>query len=269
MSVGHYENFPVASWLLPREVRPAVRAVYAFARAADDFADEPEYDGRRLELLDEWGRRLDAAFAGEASHPTFVALAAAIRRHDLPRAPFLDLLAAFRRDAVTPRTADWGDLLDYCRLSADPVGRIVLHLFGHRDAARQALSDRICTGLQLANHWQDLAIDARRGRFYAPATLMTAHGVDEAALAGEEGGAAARALVRDLVQRARPFFQEGRALIDQVGGRLRWELRLTWLGGWRILDRIEAADGDVWRQRPRLGAGDAARIAGGALLWRR
>jgi len=264
----HYENFPVASWLVPRRLRPAVRAVYAFARAADDFADEPEYDGRRLALLDGWETALQGAFAGEARHPIFVALAGAIRRHDLPRQPFFDLLAAFRRDAVTPRTPDWPALLDYCRLSADPIGRIVLHLFGHHDAERLALSDRICTGLQLANHWQDLAIDARRGRFYAPADLIARHGLDETALASGPPAGAARALMRDLVDRTRPYFAEGRALCDRVPGRLRYELRLTWLGGARILDRIDAVGGDVWNQRPRIGAADSARLAWGALRWR-
>jgi squalene synthase HpnC len=268
LAARHDENFPVASWLVPRALRPAVRAVYAFARTADDFADEPAYDGRRLGLLDEWERLLHAAFDGRAEHPIFVALAVAIRRHDLPRQPFLDLLTAFRRDAMTPRTPDWASLLDYCRLSANPIGRIVLHLFGCSDEARLRLSDRICTGLQLANHWQDLAIDARRGRWYAPADLMQHHGVDAAALAADDGGGAGRALVRDLVERSRPFFREGRALPDQVPGRLRWELRLTWLGGMRVLDRIEARGGDVWRHRPRIGAADAPRLAWGALLWR-
>jgi phytoene synthase len=269
VATRHYENFPVGSWLLPRAVRPAVRAVYAFARAADDYADEPAFEGRRLALLDAWERSLRAAFEGEARHPVFVALAAAIRRHDLPQQPFLDLLTAFRRDAVTPRTPDWAALLDYCRLSADPIGRLVLHLFGVADPGRLRLSDRICTGLQLANHWQDLAIDARRGRFYAPADMMLRIGVDEAALAAEEGSDAGRALVRDLVTRSLPFFDEGRGLCDQVSGRLRYELRLTWLGGRRILERIEAVGGDVWRHRPRIGAAGAARVAAGALLWRR
>jgi len=269
VATRHYENFPVGSWLLPRAVRPAVRAVYAFARAADDFADEPVFEGRRLALLEEWERSLHAAFDGEARHPVFVALAGAIRRHRLPRQPFLDLLAAFRRDAVTPRTPDWASLLDYCRLSADPIGRLVLHLFGVDDEARLRLSDRICTGLQLANHWQDLAIDARRGRFYAPAELMRRSGVDEAALAADEGSDAGRALVRDLATRSLPFFDEGRALCDQVPGRLSYELRLTWLGGRRILERIGAVGGDVWRHRPRIGPAGAVHLAMGAVLWRR
>lgn len=265
----HYENFPVGSWLLPAAVRPAVRAVYAFARAADDYADEPEYEGRRLALLDSWERSLDAAFEGEARDPVFVALAAAVARHGLPKQPFLDLLAAFRRDATTPRTPDWASLLDYCRLSANPVGRIVLNLFGCTDEERLRLSDRFCTGLQLANHWQDLAIDARRGRFYAPSDLMLRHGVDAAALVAGEGSDAGRALVRDLVARSVPFFDEARALCDRVPGRLRYELRLTWLGGRDILKAIEAAGGDVWRRRPRIGAAAGARLAWGALLWRR
>lgn len=268
LATRHYENFPVASWLVPGRLRPAMRAVYAFARTADDFADEPEFEGRRLALLDGWRDALDAAFSGAARHPIFVALADAIREHDLPRQPFLDLLAAFRRDATTPRTPDWAALLDYCRLSADPIGRLVLHLFGYRDPERAALSDRICTGLQLANHWQDLAVDARRGRFYAPADLLARHAVDERALAEGPPAAVRAGLLRDLVARTRPYFLDGRPLVDRVRGRLRYELRLTWLGGWRILDRIDAAGGDVWDHRPALGPLDAARLGWGTLHWR-
>jgi len=265
---GHYENFPVASVLVPRAIRPAVRTVYAFARAADDFADEPGYEGGRLERLAEWERQLRQAFAGEAEHPVFVSLADAARRHALPIEPFLDLLAAFRMDAVGTRHPDWESLMGYCRLSANPIGRLVLHLFGHRDAATAALSDAVCTGLQLANHWQDLGIDTARGRFYVPAEVLARHGVSEAALQAGVVDARFRALMGELIGRTRQMFLAGRAIDGRVRGRLRAELRLTWHGGWRVLDRIESSGYDIFRRRPRLGAGDACVVGWRALAWR-
>jgi len=268
VAARHYENFPVASILVPGAIRPAVRSVYAFARAADDFADEPGYEGVRLERLAEWEHLLKRAFAGEAEHPVFVALADAIRRHALSIEPFLDLLAAFRMDAVGTRHPDWDSLLGYCRLSANPVGRLVLHLFGHRDAATAALSDAFCTGLQLANHWQDLDIDTARGRFYVPAEVLVRHGVSEAALRAGVVDGPFRALMGDLIGRTREMFLAGRPIDSQVRGRLRAELRLTWHGGWRVLDRIEAAGYDIFRHRPRLRAGDACVIGWRALAWR-
>ena len=268
VAARHYENFPVASLLVPAAIRPAVRAVYAFARAADDFADEPGHAGERLERLAEWDRLLKRAFAGEAEHPVFVALADAARRHALPLDPFLDLLAAFRMDAAGTRHPDWESLLGYCRLSANPVGRLVLHLFGERDPAIAALSDAVCSGLQLANHWQDLGIDAARGRFYVPAEALERHGVTEEALSAGVVDGRFRALMGELIGRTREMFVAGRPIGDRVRGRLRAELRLTWHGGWRVLDRIEAADCDVFRHRPRLGARDACIVGWRALAWR-
>jgi len=268
VAAGHYENFPVASLLVPRAIRPAVRAVYAFARAADDFADEPGYEGVRLERLAEWERLLRRAFAGEAEHPVFVALADAVRRHALPIDPFLDLLAAFRMDAVGTRHPDWESLLGYCRLSANPVGRLVLHLFGHRDPATAALADAVCTGLQLANHWQDLGIDTARGRFYVPADALGRYGVTEEALRAGLVDGRFRALMGELIGRTREMFLAGRPIDGRVRGRLRAELRLTWHGGWRVLDRIESSGYDIFRHRPRLRAGDACLVGWRALAWR-
>jgi squalene synthase HpnC len=268
ITTRHYENFPVASLLVPASIRPAVRAVYAFARGADDFADEPEHAGHRMARLEEWEGLLRGAFAGEATEPVFVALAEAAQRHALPIEPFLDLLAAFRMDAVETRYADWEGLVGYCRLSANPVGRIILHLFGRTSAELLPLSDSICTGLQLANHWQDLAVDAARGRFYVPAETLRRHGIAEAALATGVADDRFRGLMRELLRRSRPYFLAGRPLCDLVTGRLRAELRLTWHGGFRVLERIEAADYDVYRRRPRLGPGDACVVAWRALLWR-
>lgn len=268
VAARHYENFPVASLLIPRAVRPAVRSVYAFARAADDFADEPAYEGDRIERLDEWERLLRRAFAGEAEHPVFVALADAVGQHALPIEPFLDLLAAFRMDAAGTRYRDWESLMGYCRLSANPVGRLVLHLFGHRDPATAALSDAVCTGLQLANHWQDLGIDAGRRRFYVPADMLARHGVSEAALRAGIVDAPFRALMGELVALTRGIFLAGRPIDRRVRGRLRAELRLTWLGGWRVLDRIESAGYDIFQHRPRLRVGDACVVGWRALAWR-
>lgn len=266
---NHYENFPVASWLIAARRRPAVQAIYAFARVADDFADEPAHDGRRLERLDEWGRMLEDCFRGAAIHPVFIALREAIRAHDLPPGPFRDLLAAFRMDVAVRRHADFQSLLGYCRLSANPIGRLVLHLFGHAEPRLLGWSDAVCTALQLANHWQDVAIDLRRDRVYLPADERERLGVREDDLRAGRVNDGFRTLLGDLVRRTRDLFDAGRPLCDAVGGRLRWELRLTWHGGRRVLDRIERAGYDVFRRRPRLGPIDALLILGRAVRWAR
>lgn len=263
----HYENFPVASRLLPRRFRPALEAIYAFARVADDFADEPAHEGERLERLDEWGRLLEDCLRGVAVHPVFVALGAAVRRHDLPADPLRDLLAAFRLDVVKNRHPDTASLMEYCRLSANPVGRLVLHLFDYRSPQQLEWSDAICTGLQLTNHWQDVAIDVARDRIYLPSDRLSSHGVSENDLRSGRVTEQFRSLMREQIELARALFAEGRPLCDAVTGRLRFELRLTWLGGRRILDRIEAVDCDVFMRRPRLGVGDGFLLMVRALRW--
>jgi squalene synthase HpnC len=265
---GHYENFPVASLLVPGDLRPAVRAIYAFARTADDFADEPEHEGRRLALLGAWERMLRDAFEGRADQPIFVALAHAAARHRLPLRPFLDLLAAFRLDVTKTSYADFAELRDYCRLSADPVGRLMLHLFGVDEPDLLPLSDALCTGLQLANHWQDVREDRRRGRVYIPRDAMRRHGVSESDLDAPRAGAGFAALMGELVTQTRGLFGTARPLPRRAGGRLGWQLRLTWLGGMRILEKIDAAGGDVLGRPPRLGYGDTAVLAGRAAAWR-
>jgi phytoene synthase len=259
----HYENFPVASLLLPRRVRPAVQAIYAFARIADDFADEEAHEGCRLQRLDEWEGMLARCFRGEAIHPVFVALRDAIARHDLPPQPFDDLMRAFRMDVSVHRYADFDALLGYCRLSADPVGRLVLHLAGVRDTERLRRSDSFCTALQLTNHWQDVDIDLGRDRIYLPAADRERFGVGEDDLRARRPTEGFRALMGEMLGRTRALFADARPLCDAVSGPLRLELRLTWLGGRRILDRIEAAGFEVFRRRPKLGAADAL-----PLLWR-
>ncbi len=263
----HYENFPVGLFV-PRERRPYVHALYAFMRAADDFADEAEHAGVRRERLDEWEARLNAAYDGQAEGAVFVALAETVRRLEIPRSLLTDLLSAFKQDTVKSRYADWGELLDYCRRSANPVGRLVLLTFSYRDEDLAVLSDRICTALQLANHWQDIAVDLAKERIYVPQDRLAAFGVTEDDLRARAAGPAFCALLSDLVARTRRLFDEGRPLCDRVGRDLAFELRLTWLGGRGILDRIEAARYDVFRRRPQWGYLDKAALAWRAWRWK-
>lgn len=279
LAESHYENFPVASRLMPARLRPHVAAIYAFARTADDFADEPGREpAERLRLLDEWGRRLDGEHFPDAGRPPdkecppdtiFSALADTRARFNLPAELFHDLLSAFKQDVVTTRYASWDAVLDYCRRSANPVGRLVLRLSGYRDDTLDRASDAVCTALQLTNFWQDLASDWPRGRLYVPEETWRAAAADPAALDRGRLTPEWAAAMRACGARTRQFFAEGRPVCDGVGGRLRYELRATWLGGSRILDRLEAVNYDVFTSRPSLGTSDAIVIAFGTALWRR
>jgi hydroxysqualene synthase len=263
---SHYENFPVGLFV-PRERRPYVHALYAFARAADDFADEAMYEGMRREKLDQWEQRLHAAYRGEAEDPIFVALGATVQRLGIPKELLLDLLSAFRQDTVKSRYDTWDELLDYCRRSANPVGRLVLLVFEQHDPELPAWSDAICTGLQLANHWQDLAVDLRKDRIYLPRELRDHFGVPEWDLNAGRLTDGFRACLREVVARTRALFAQGRPLCDRVGKELRFEMRLTWLGGYSILDGIEAVGYDVFRRRPHHGPLGKARLAWRAWRW--
>ena len=203
---AHYENFPVGM-MVPRAKRPYVHALYAYARAADDFADEPMYEGMRAEKLDQWEARLHDAYAGRAEDPIFIALAETVRVLDIPKPLLLDLLSAFRQDTVKTRYETWDELLDYCRRSANPIGRLVLLIFEYRDAELALRSDAICTALQLANHWQDLAVDLARGRIYAPRELRDRHGVKEWDLNAGRLSPEFVALMQDLIARTRRYEQ--------------------------------------------------------------
>ena len=269
----HYENFPVASLLLPAHMRPAIAAIYAFARRADDFADEPGPDADdRIRLLDDWRRRLHAC--GEAGgfrlqgedDLIFVALDDAIRRHRLPVSLLDDLLSAFRQDVTTARYASWTEVLDYCSRSANPVGRLVLRVAGYDDPALDDRSDAICTALQLTNFWQDFGIDWRRGRLYLPLEECARAGADERDLDAVRWTPAWQAALDAAVARTRELFARGRPLCDAVSGRLRWELRMTWLGGSRTLDRIQRSN--VLDHRPHLSAGDFGALLMRAAAWR-
>jgi squalene synthase HpnC len=272
----HYENFPVASVLLPKRIRPHVAAVYAFARRADDFADEgDDAPDVRLEKLDDWSRRLHAAARGvpiddgTEAGAIFVALTETMDACGLDRAPFADLLSAFRQDVTTSRYETWDDLFDYCRRSANPVGRIVLAIAGYRDAALHRASDAVCTALQLTNFWQDVARDWRKGRLYVPGVIVRGTGAQESDLDRGHLSPDWRVALSRASLRTRELFNEGRGVADGVRGRLRWELRATWLGGVRILDALERADFDVFDARPTLGLVDALPIAWRALWWPR
>lgn len=275
---AHYENFPVASRLLPGAMRRHVAAVYAFVRTADDIADEGvDPAANRQRRLDEWRRRLsDTLAAGSAGIPSsgdtathiLTALADTIRVKRLPVVLFDDLISAFRQDTTTTRYATWADVLDYCRRSANPVGRIVLRIAGYDDASLDVMSDGLCTALQLTNFWQDLDIDWRRGRLYVPAEEWRGAAAEERDLTDRRMTAAWRTALERSAHQTRQQFEIGRRIGDCVGGRLGMELRFTWLGGMRVLERLERAGFDVFSERPSLGWTDAVVLAGRALRWR-
>lgn len=265
----HRENFPVGSWLLPGERRREVHAIYAFARTADDFADEnlAALDvPQRLELLDKWEAELDLCLKGESGQPIFMALHRTIERGQLPVGLFRDLMSAFRQDMGKGRYADFDELKDYCRRSANPIGRLVLHIFGYRDEERMRLSDRICTALQLTNFFQDLSADLDRDRIYLPRDEMENFGVTEECLKGRTFDEGFLRLMQFQVRRAREMFDSGRRLPSLLEGGLRREVRLTWLGGMELLRKIEWLGFDTLHRRPRLSRADFARLLAKAVL---
>ncbi|OGL58691.1 MAG: hypothetical protein A3J27_04390 [Candidatus Tectomicrobia bacterium RIFCSPLOWO2_12_FULL_69_37] len=258
LAAAHYENFPVASWLLPARMRPHLAAIYAFARTADDIADGAAPKAERLALLAEMERGLGAAAQGRGEGPVFAALARTIRAHGLPVQPFRDLLSAFRQDVEVPRYPDYAALLDYCRRSANPVGRIVLAMWGIGEEEMLRASDAICTALQIANHLQDVKADYLRGIVYLPQEELAAFGVGEEELGGERASPALRALMVFQVGRARRLLAEGLPLLRRARGPLGRELRAVWRGGAAALESVERASCDVLRRAPRLGAADKA-----------
>ncbi len=257
---AHHENYPVASRFVPAQMRPHVIALYAFARAADDFADEPEYEGRRREALDAWHEELVRCFHGEATHPVFIALHETIEKRSLPLPPFEDLLAAFRMDIETRRYATFAHLRAYTARSADPVGRLLLSTFGYRDVELVRFADEISTALQLTNFWQDVAADAARDRIYIPSEDLHFFGVSEADIKALRPTRALRELLRFEVARTRAAYEKGRPLLSRLSNDLKLELALIWLVGTAILDKIEDADFDVFTHRPTIGKRDKAKI---------
>lgn len=283
MSIDHYENFPVASVLLPARLRPAVQDIYRFARTADDIADEGDAEPAvRLQRLAEYRQALqkigdpglDIANVPDLQ-PVFLPLEATIRRHGLPLEPFFDLLTAFERDVSKTRYSNDGELLDYCRYSANPVGRLLLCLYDAADTRNLAWSDAICTGLQLTNFWQDVAIDWTKNRVYIPQDKLQHHRIGEDYIAANTGRTTAlpfsaswNALMKQQVQQARDLLQHGRPLCNVLPGRIGFELKLVVQGGLRILERLDELHYDVFFQRPTLRKRDWIRLLMRATLQR-
>jgi squalene synthase HpnC len=265
MSIDHYENFPVASLLLPAHLRPAVTTIYAFARSADDFADEGDLtNGERLAALTAYETALDRIEQQQAAQsPLFEALTVIVRDYRLPLQPFRDLLSAFKQDVVTTRYASFTTLLDYCRRSANPVGTLMLHLYGAANAENLRDSDAICSALQLINFWQDVAVDWKKFRIYLPLEDLERFCVTEEQIAKADSNVQWRHLMQFEVARARSLMMSGAPLAKRLPGRIGWELRLVVQGGLRILELIEAVDYDVFRHRPVLKKSDWLR-----LFWR-
>jgi len=274
VGVDHYENFPVASWLCPPELRPPIVAIYRFARTADDIADEGDAaPDQRLADLAAFRADLRAVAAARAPSSrwpeVFGPLAAALARHRLPVPLLEDLLDAFAQDAVQTRYEDRAALLDYCRRSANPIGRLLLHLYGIADPIALARSDAICSALQLANFWQDLGVDAARGRLYVPAIDARRHDVGLGELLEGRDSERVHALVAELVAWTRAIMESGAPLARTIGGRAGWELRLVVQGGLRVLERIDRLGGATLVTRPAIGWADAPVLAWRALTMRR
>lgn len=262
----HYENFHVVSFLLPRRLRQDFFNVYAFCRWADDLGDEIPDTAESLRLLAWWRGELERVYAGEASHPVFVALQGTVARHALPIEPFEHLIRAFEQDQTITRYRTWEDVLGYCRYSANPVGRLVLHLCGYADPERQRLSDATCTALQLANFWQDVAIDLAKDRVYIPLEALERHGCPLDDLFALKATPAFRATMREIVAKARKLFLEGLPLAGMLDRRLAVDIELFSRGGMRVLDKIEQQDYDVLSRRPAISKAERVGLLLGVLL---
>jgi len=249
---SHYENFSVASWFLPERLRQHFFNVYAYCRISDDLGDEVGDTAASLQLLDQWETELNACYEGHPRHPVFVALAETVRKFEIPKHEFADLLTAFRQDQSVSRYETFNDLLGYCRYSANPVGHLVLYLCGYRDSERQQLSDYTCTALQLANFWQDVSADFAKGRIYLPLEDLRRFGVSEEVIRDGENTAAFRAMTRFEVERAREWFAQGMPLIAKVERALATDIELFSRGGQEILRAIERQDYAVLGRRPAI-----------------
>lgn len=267
LTQSHYENFPVGSMLLPKAKRRYVYPIYAFARVSDDFADEDQYEGRRLDLLDEWDARLLECVNGRAGDPVFIALGDALKQLDLPVQLFRDLLHAFKRDVTVKRYERFEDVVElYCRYSANPVGRLILLLFDYRDEELHILSDHICTALQLANFWQDVAVDLKKDRVYIPLNEMKAHGYSVDELFAHVYDERLERLMRSLGERTWDLFDRGYPLVERVRWPLSAELRFTWMGGVAILRGVAQNGYNVVEKRPAHSKWNFMRLAARALL---
>ncbi len=249
---SHYENFSIASWFLPKELRQHFYNVYAYCRISDDLGDEVGDPKLSLQLLDQWEAELDACYSGDTRHPVFVALSETIRRFDIPRQPFADLLKAFRQDQTITRYSTFEDVVGYCQYSANPVGHLVLYLCGYLDAERQALSDYTCTALQLANFWQDVSVDYSKGRIYLPLEDLSRFGVVEDDIPARRNTLAFRDLMRFEAERTRDWFHRGSPLIAKVDRALAIDLELFTRGGEEVLNAIERQKYAVLGRRPAI-----------------
>jgi squalene synthase HpnC/squalene synthase HpnD len=268
LATHHYENFNVASWLLPADLHQHFFNLYGYCRWADDLGDEIPDRNRALALLNWWERELNACYDGRPSHPVFVALRETIIAKDIPEQLFVDLLKAFRHDQTVKRYATWAEVLDYCVYSANPVGRLVLYLCGYRNEERQRLSDATCTALQLANFWQDVSRDMEKGRIYIPLDVAAAYGVTEKDILERRFDEKYIALMKDLISRTRDLFAQGAPLTKMVDARLSVDLELFSKGGIAVLDAIEAMGYDTLHRRPSIGKGKQVRLLGRALVTR-
>lgn len=266
IATGHYENFHVVSFLLPKRLHQDFYNVYSFCRWADDLGDEIGDTAESLRLLNWWREQTEALYAGEASHPVFMALAGTVARHGLPAQPFLDLIRAFVQDQTVTRYETWAAVFDYCRYSANPVGRLVLGLCGYQDAERQALSDSTCTALQLANFWQDVSVDLEKGRIYLPREVLLRHGVDFADVEQRRDSAGFRAAMAEAVGVAREWFHRGLPLARMVDSRLSLDVELFSRGGLKILDKVQAQNYDVLCRRPAISKVERVGVLLAALL---
>ena len=249
---SHYENFSVVTWFLPKNLRQHFYNVYAYCRISDDLGDEVGDKQQSLILLDQWEAELERCYSGEPRHPVFVALRETVRKFEIPKHEFSDLLQAFRQDQIVTRYPRFADLLAYCQNSANPVGHLVLYLCGYHDAERQRLSDYTCTALQLANFWQDVGVDYGKGRIYLPLEDFAKFGFSERDLAQRRATPQFLAMMEFEVERARDWFQRGLPLIKQVDRRLALDIELFSRGGLAILDAIERQGFDVLKSRPAI-----------------
>ena len=268
LTKNHYENFPVASFLIPKDRRKYIYAIYAFARAADDFADEPGIEGgkeKRLALLDEWNGKLNDCYSGKAYDPIFIALGETVRDCNIPKELLENLLNAFGQDVKKSRYENFDEVLDYCKNSANPVGRLVLLVFDIHGDELFEKSDKICTALQLANFWQDVKIDLQKDRIYIPKDDMANFGVSVDDLVNKNDSKTFRDLIKYQAERTEKLFEEGKELLkmlekESVSKRLILELKLTWLGGMEILNKIRTIDYDVLHIRPKLNLIDKLKL---------
>lgn len=260
LATHHYENFHVVSFLLPKRLHQDFYNVYAFCRWADDLGDELGDTAKSLHWLGWWRERLHEMYAGQARHPVFVALAGTVPRHDLPIAPFDDLITAFEQDQRVTRYRDFDELFDYCRCSANPVGRLVLYLCGYRDAKRQRLSDATCTALQLANFWQDVTVDLGKDRIYIPLDVLERHACRVEDVVERRATPEFHAAMEECVEVARRLFLEGLPLAGMLDRRLAIDIELFSRGGMKILDKIQALGYDVLDRRPTIGKGERVRL---------